>query len=56
MSDTSKIYISNIYSTESYNTKDSFRLIVGLGYIIYIYMTNVGFLSHTNVYSVITDF
>ena len=47
-------YISNIYSTENYNTKYSFRLIVGLGYIIDILKTNVGFLSHTDVYSVIT--
>ena len=54
------LYISNIYLTEIYNTKDIFRLIVRLDYIIDIYMTNVGwrfgfFLSLTDVYSVITD-
>ena len=32
------IYISNIYLTEKYVTKDSLRLIVGLDYIIGIYI------------------
>ena len=55
-----KVYISNIYLTETYNTKDRFRLIVRLDYIIDVYMTNVGrrfgfFLLLTDVYSVITD-
>ena len=53
-------FISNIYLTETYNTKDRFRLIVRLDYIIDVYMTNVGrrfgfFLLLTDVYSVITD-
>ena len=54
VSNLKSIYISNIYSTENYNTKDSFILNLGLGYIIDIYIRLMLDSYHTHNISWIT--